>query len=57
VLFREEPEFMPLGEDELKAFDWRSDVGHNEDFLQSLRVAEGFVAEQLSLLRERLGLN
>jgi hypothetical protein len=57
ALFREEPEFIPLGADEIEAFDWRSGTEHQSDFRQSLLVAEGFVAEQLSQLRERLELN
>lgn len=57
ALFREEPEFVPLGEDEVEAFDWGHETGRCSDFRQSLLVAEGFVAEQLSLLRERLELN
>lgn len=57
VLLRETPEFVPLGQDDLKTFDWRSNAESHEDFLQSLKVAEDFVAKQLSSLRNRLELN
>lgn len=56
ALLSKEPEFVPLTEEEIESFDWRSKASANEDFLQSLQVAEGFVEGQLASLRTRLEL-
>jgi hypothetical protein len=48
------PELVPLTENEQKLFDWRGPGDQDEDFRQELAIAEGFVADQLSSLRQRL---
>lgn len=54
ALLSEKSEFVPLNDEEIESFDWRSKASAGEDFLQSLQVAEGFVEGQLAALRTRL---
>ncbi len=57
ALLRDSPELIPFGEDDLKTFDWRSEAESHENFEHSLRASEGFVAQQLASLHDRLELN
>jgi hypothetical protein len=57
ALLSEGPELVPLTEEEIESFDWRSETSRDEDFRQSLEVAEQFAGGQLASLRQRLELN
>lgn len=50
-----DPRSVPLSEEEeIDAFDWRSETHQAEDFRVPVRVATAFVDEQLASLRQRL---
>jgi hypothetical protein len=56
ALLSDEPELVPLTEEEIESFDWRCATNKDEDFRQPLAAAEGFVNGQLATLRQRLDL-